>query len=405
MQEPLLRDIATRYLLPFFSGAQLDPSSAPSTARESTVSFVNPQLIHFKVNRYDPYRLQFRRDQPFAQKGDPARETRLIEAFIDTLKSMEDALETNLKEDLLLTFPRRVVAKTVASKEETEPTVLAVIDQLLQWASRLYEGVPISSAVGITTIKDESSQLNLKDISSHDFGAVLSNGVDTLLEFDQGLRFLGHRVLQPTAKNTSFSPWKHRAIADWTLGEPERVALVLNRLGEILIFSHGQLLFAKRGGAWHFLTHEPVVRQMSIPRDPTVRRAIYETALDASFSRTGACLGVVSNGRNYTQVIDQADLLASSTSAKSVAIRKIIDQKPFQDIPRALRQELVAIDGSTVVDHKGRVLAIGAILKLPGGSKGGGRTAAAIELGKLGLGVKVSQDGGITGYSNKNGEV
>jgi len=41
------------------------------------------------------------------------------------------------------------------------------------------------------------------------------------------------------------------------------------------------------------------------------------------------------------------------------------------------------------------LLAVGAILKIPGGSSGGGRLAAAIELSKLGLGIKVSQDGGI----------
>ena len=40
----------------------------------------------------------------------------------------------------------------------------------------------------------------------------------------------------------------------------------------------------------------------------------------------------------------------------------------------------------------------GAILKIPGGSTSGGRLAAAKTLKDLGLGIKVSQDGGITGY-------
>lgn len=400
MEEALLRDISTRFLLPFFSGAELDQKSVPSTARENTVSFKNPQLIHFKVKREDTYRLQFRRDQPFATNDDPAREIRLINAFIDIVRSMEDALNSDLKEDLLSTFQRRVIAKTVASDFEIESTVLAVIDQFLLWASRLYEGAPISSAFGITATEDGSPDLALKDFSDNDFGAVLSNGIDTLLEFDKKLQFRGHLVLQRVNQIANFSPWRYLALANWTSSDQAGIALVLNRLGEILIFSHGQLLFAKRSGAWHFLTHEPVIRQMVIPKDPNVRRAIYETALDASFSRTGACLGVVSYGRNHSKLINNDDLLASSTSAKSKAFKKIINQNRFQDLPRELRQELVAIDGSTVVDHTGLVLAVGAILSLPGGSLGGGRTAAAIELGKLGLGVKVSQDGKVTGYSN-----
>lgn len=65
---------------------------------------------------------------------------------------------------------------------------------------------------------------------------------------------------------------------------------------------------------------------------------------------------------------------------------------------RRLRQELMAIDGATVLSHDGELLAVGAILKIPGGSTGGGRLAAAKALGKLGLGIKVSQDGGITGF-------
>jgi hypothetical protein len=60
--------------------------------------------------------------------------------------------------------------------------------------------------------------------------------------------------------------------------------------------------------------------------------------------------------------------------------------------------ELVAIDGATVLSHRGELLAVGAILKIPGGSESGGRLAAAKAISAKGLGIKVSQDGGITGY-------
>ena len=81
--------------------------------------------------------------------------------------------------------------------------------------------------------------------------------------------------------------------------------------------------------------------------------------------------------------------------------------KKFHELDRTLRQELAAIDGATVVNHEGTVVAVGAILKIEGGSTGGGRTAAAKQLAMLGLGVKISQDGGISGYrrDSKNTKV
>ena len=70
---------------------------------------------------------------------------------------------------------------------------------------------------------------------------------------------------------------------------------------------------------------------------------------------------------------------------------------------RRLRQEILAIDGATILDHNGQILAAGAILKVPGGSSGGGRRAAAVALAALGVGIKVSADGGIEGFRRSTG--
>ena len=76
----------------------------------------------------------------------------------------------------------------------------------------------------------------------------------------------------------------------------------------------------------------------------------------------------------------------------------MLDGMPFQDLDRRIRQELLALDVATPLDHNGQVLAVGTILKIQGGSAGGGRLAAAQESGKLGLGITISQDGGILGF-------
>jgi hypothetical protein len=60
---------------------------------------------------------------------------------------------------------------------------------------------------------------------------------------------------------------------------------------------------------------------------------------------------------------------------------------------------LLSLDGAMVLDRTGSILAAGAIIDVPSGSVGGGgRTAAAQRLSTIGLGVKVSQDGTITGF-------
>ncbi|MDP3493394.1 MAG: hypothetical protein Q8R82_09775 [Hyphomonadaceae bacterium] len=399
MQQSLLREIADAYLLPLFSGAVIEEASETSSSSDSTVAFVNPQTIGFKVNRTDAYRLKFRRDQPFAQKTDPARETRVIEAFVSVLRRMTNELKGPLKDDLLSTFQRRVVAEATAETGEGDK-LLTVIDQMAHLATRLYEGAPIASAVGIDPAVTGTEALPFTALAKEDFFAVLSNGFDTMLALSRHLNFTGHIVLDAAPSASGFCPWRHSAIAQWTSGGKGRVAVVLNRLGEILVFRDGQLLFARRSGNWHFLTHDPVIRQMGVPKNNDIRKAIYETALDASFARTGACIGVAASGsmQQAEDMIADTDWLEKGLSYKSKSIAQIVNGRKFHELDRTLRQELVAIDGATVISHEGMVMAVGAILKIRGGSTGGGRTAAAKQLSLLGLGVKVSQDGGISGY-------
>jgi hypothetical protein len=143
---------------------------------------------------------------------------------------------------------------------------------------------------------------------------------------------------------------------------------------------------------------------MNVPRARTLRQAIYETCLDASFARTGACIGVVSvdAGSKWKSIVGESDVLQGSAALKARSLRKVISGRTFEAIDRRTRQEIVAIDGATLIAHDGRILAAGAILQVPAGSDGGGRLAAAKAVAAYGLGVKVSQDGAITGYRRRN---
>jgi hypothetical protein len=93
------------------------------------------------------------------------------------------------------------------------------------------------------------------------------------------------------------------------------------------------------------------------------------------------------------------DILSSSATPRAKVLKKIIDGHDFTEIPRLIRMELAAIDGALLIDEHGKIISVGTILNIKSGSESGGRLAAACELSKLGIGIKVSQDGSIRGFA------
>ena len=101
------------------------------------------------------------------------------------------------------------------------------------------------------------------------------------------------------------------------------------------------------------------------------------------------------------EIVSQGDMLAHDASSKTTLLRSALPSLNFAQIPRKLRAELLSIDGATLIFDDGNVFAVGAILKIPGGSSSGGRKAAAMTLAEHGIGIKVSNDGHITAWSRR----
>ena len=314
---------------------------------------------------------------------------------------IEPALSTAFEADVLRTLPGKVVARTIGG--DCHESMLATIDWLEEWADRHYEGRSVTGALGFDP-RAQGGSIGLVELSSLEFAAVLSNSVDTMISVDPRGRVVGHECLTTPATPPPFAPYAHAALAAWAVDG--RVVLVLTEKDEILVFKDGQLLFAKRSGHWHFLTHRPFVTRMPVPNSLAVRQAVYESCLDVSFAHHGACIGVVAagRGRDWEKVVMLEDRLSNTHSLKARTLDLLLAGRTFPELDRRLRMELLSIDGATVLDHQGRVLTVGAILKIPGGSTGGGRLAAARVLGKLGLGIKVSQDGSIVCFHGEAAE-
>src|SRR5688572_10265709 len=102
MDEGTLREIATEFLLPFFSGARIAQSAATSNQYHQLVAFRDHLTIYFKVNAQDRYRLALHRPQSFIPKAPRViPERNVVEAFVSVLAQMETVLNSDLKADLL----------------------------------------------------------------------------------------------------------------------------------------------------------------------------------------------------------------------------------------------------------------------------------------------------------------
>jgi hypothetical protein len=102
-------------------------------------------------------------------------------------------------------------------------------------------------------------------------------------------------------------------------------------------------------------------------------------------------------GAKVKKVLSENDLINKKGNPRTQLLACAI-RRPFQHLDRRLRQELLSMDGATVLKNTGEVITAGSIVRVPGGSTAGGRRAAALQLSGLGLGIKISADGPITGF-------
>lgn len=383
------KEIVSIHLAPIL-GARVEQNIQLSTAREQSVAHVEPSRIALKPTREDEYRVVIYRSPGFSSE-----ERQIAEDFTEELLGIYQATNPDYMKELLTFLPTRAICRHLGGAIAVKEILL----QFKKWASSTYEGGAITASIGIDP-HAVGHDVTLSDIFPYDFSAVLTNGYDTLLVVTPDGRIAGAGQLDNGGTTIMEAPYRLNSIAKWSSGN--KISIVLNRLGEQLVFRDGKLIFAKRRGKWSYYAHEKYIRQIQPPKNRTLRESIYESCLDVSFARTGGCLGVVRSGSKdaVSEIISPNDRLDGDlASPKTKAIKAMVG-RPFQSLDRRLRQELLALDGATIISHEGEVLAVGAIISVPSGSEGGGRRAAAIKASKLGLGIKISEDGEITAFKN-----
>lgn len=440
--------VVDKLILPLFTGSIID-GEEPSSTRDNEIAFGKRNSLLIKPSKLDEYRLVLKRGQPFQ-----AFEINLLRSILAELDRIS-LLQLN-DESYISALQYNAIEKSICSSisdSDTANTMFGILTELNKWAVRTYEGHKIAIGIIINLSVDLSEQeekLHYTQIMDKDFFALLSDGIDSYIEFDKKGYLIGYTNTTRVKKMTSIAPYEFEQVARYC--NEKRIGIVLTKNGDFLIFKNRNLLFAKRAGGWNIYSHEEVIQLLSYRGNYSlkdIRRSVYYTALDTSFAYTGGCI-VYLNKEKVEQAIahiDAHDILdekyfeikknqelenasklynlqtLSSVEAiynvpystflqqqqctKAECLRKIIMGRPFHELGRKLRQELVSMDGATVIDSDGTIIAVGAIIKIEAGSEGGGRQAAAMTLSKYGIAIKISQDGILKAYypDRKNGKI
>lgn len=391
-----LRPLVVKHLLPMLPGSSIAGSYSLPSRQRKLAATQGPNLVCIRPQARATEEIRLSRSQPFGPD-----EVALAEAFVLAATEVQEAFGKPFQAEVLARLPLRVVSRA-AGGGLTE-CLFQVLDQYALWAARQYEGRPIVASVGLDPAAAGWEGAPLGIVWGEPFAPVLTNGMDTILTADSQGRVVSLTALSSGDSVAPGSPYRYRALADYA--RDGRIAVALNRNSEVLIFAGGTLRFALRSGGWQHFAHKAVLSAIHMPHKRPVKEAIYETLLDVSFARTGGCLAVAAKGEisRLAGVVadeDRLDPAKGPTSMKGGLLGRCIGRQ-FHQIDRRIRAELLAMDGATIVSHLGVLVAAGAIVKIDGGSSGGGRLAAAKTLSGFGLGIKVSQDGGVEGFSRQ----
>jgi len=395
-----LRGIIEEIIVPLFTGSKILADDFPSNKSESKVALLDgSRCIRIKVDKADDYRVGIFREQPFSND-----DKSIISAIIEEFSGYQD-IPNKYKKEILVLYVENAIAKFLSGKNEDSDTIIQIIRELRKWAGRMYEGRDVSFGIELIASENELEvKENILDSLDQDFFALLSDGIDSFIKIDKSGSLLGIEQCAKCQGEIPKVPYRFMNFAKSIL--PDSIGFVLLKNKEILIIKNRELMFAYRRGAWRYFNPDTIIQKIADKSRYTikeVREAIYSTCLDVSFSRTGGSITYLRKSKEkkcIEYVLLQSDIACSKECLKAKTVYCATDNKQFNEIPRKIRQELVGIDGATIIRADGTVLTCGAIVKIEPGSTGGGRLASVQTLSEYGVAIKISADGAISCYSS-----
>jgi hypothetical protein len=327
-------------------------------------------------------------------------------------------------------------AYAIDVREARADRIASIIELLRVAALSSYESRPISTGVLLLGTADDPCRPG-RHVAAH--GAVsyaasltpvksffrLADGVRTvflanadgqLLDIIDIDRWSGEVSNDATIDTPCSKAYRPHARATQRLGH---VCAVLSPSREIKVFAEGAEVFTFRGAGWHLLDLKAKYDLWSnaVGNDALALR-LFQTALDLADAREGALFVVVRDpAAAVPQLVAPADRLetpatpsidGASASPSRRDLLHLLAGRSVPDLDPSVLSALASIDGATVTDQEGRLLAAGAILRHPatedyehGGIIEGARTTAALAASRFGPVLKVSEDGLITFFDGQ----
>lgn len=315
---------------------------------------------------------------------------------IADLAASPAAVARNAADDVALRAIAAQVGGSCASAVEDS------IRFLLRCSASTYEGQPINLSILFDSNEQRAAAFpDIRAFESNDWYAMLGSGLETGIVINaQGAVVCIHDVrserLEDDPASSALRPDVFRLVGDWSNREG-RIALSLSRSRELLIHQGGRIRYIFRGGRWRSLPLDVAINSgwadgAGISKE--LKRAVLASAIDASLGHHGACIAVIVRG--HKQALLNENIIGDDDQWPTNARSRLFEAAAFQQLTRRQRLELLSMDGATIIDHRGKIVAAGAIVAVPSGSTGGGRLAAARSLAEHGAAMKISQDGPIS---------
>jgi hypothetical protein len=206
-------------------------------------------------------------------------------------------------------------------------------------------------------------------------------------------------------------PATYQAHALATLGN-RHVAIVLSPSHEIKVFAGGAQALAYRHATWTLLDLQ---RKYELWAEAVgnipLAQCLFRSALDLADDRHGALFVVLrdpaSSVAHLVSAADRLDVAGARPDASAGPTRRdllsVLTGRHVTELDPTVLAALASLDGATVMDRQGTLVAVGAILRhfsgepMPeSGIVEGARTTAAMSASRFGPVLKISEDGGIT---------
>lgn len=344
---------------------------------------------------------------------------------------------------------------------EYNENIERLLSLLEKWSIRTHEGRKVPFAFVIDYLRQiDDGGICYIDFLEDEYSATLSDGITSIIELDLRCNYVDYHSITEgnifRESRLNGNPYRFSQVIDQFTDK--RVGIFLLTSGDIILVKDQSIKLVKREGNWLNFDKQVLFSVLEFENERFSREdkkplvssklmeQIYSTALDVSFSHSGGIIAVVSDYESVTKpskidsiekakgdsqsyenetfgIIDYIDDISENNvldfhdlakrypsefdnprMKKRFAKREIIQNlikkydNTFEKIDRKLRCELVSMDGATIIDSKGKIISIGAIIQNDSGSYGGGRGSAAKKLSKYGMAIKISTDGYVEIY-------